>query len=64
MGKVVRNAHLSRCFEFELLNMHVIIVGCGIAGLSLAIGLRKFGHDVVILERATDVPAVCFQRFR
>lgn len=39
--------------------MHVIVVGCGIAGLACSIGFRKHGHDVTILERAPQVAAVC-----
>ena len=33
-------------------NMHVVIVGSGIAGLACAIGIRKSGHSVTALERA------------
>jgi len=42
----------------SLIKMHVIIIGCGIAGLSAAIGFRKYGHDVTILERAPYVAPV------
>ena len=38
--------------------MRVIVVGAGIGGLSLAIGLRRAGHEPVVLEQAPRVEAV------
>lgn len=37
--------------------MRVIIVGGGIAGLALANGLLRHGHEVVVVERDTDLRA-------
>lgn len=36
----------------------VIIVGAGIAGLSVAIALSKAGHDVLILEQVPEIGEV------
>lgn len=33
------------------------VAGAGIAGLTLALGLAKFGARVVVLERASEIPA-------
>jgi 2-polyprenyl-6-methoxyphenol hydroxylase-like FAD-dependent oxidoreductase len=38
--------------------VRVIVVGAGIGGLSLAIGLRRAGHEPVVLEQAPRVEAV------
>lgn len=38
--------------------MKIIIVGAGIAGLSLAIALGQLGHDVLILEAATQLAEI------
>lgn len=38
--------------------LKVIVVGAGIAGLSVALGLKKTGHEVVILERAHEIAEV------
>lgn len=39
-------------------SLKVIIVGAGIAGLSVALGLNKAGHEVLILERVHEIAEV------
>jgi 2-polyprenyl-6-methoxyphenol hydroxylase-like FAD-dependent oxidoreductase len=38
--------------------VRVIVVGGGIAGLSTAIGLRRSGHEVLVLERAPRIDPI------
>ncbi|KAJ5651079.1 uncharacterized protein N7484_004802 [Penicillium longicatenatum] len=38
--------------------LKVIIVGAGIAGLTVALGLNKAGHEVLILERVHEIAEV------
>ena len=38
--------------------MRIIVVGAGIGGLSAAIGLRRAGHDVTVLERAPHLGGI------
>ncbi|KAE9402179.1 FAD/NAD(P)-binding domain-containing protein [Gymnopus androsaceus JB14] len=35
--------------------MHIIIIGCGLAGLTVSIALAKAGHTVEIIEAAADI---------
>lgn len=38
--------------------LKVIIIGAGIAGLAAGIGLRRSGHDVIILEQVKEIAEV------
>lgn len=44
--------------------MRIIVVGAGIGGLSAAIGLRRAGHDVSVLERAAQLASPLGCRLR
>ena len=39
--------------------MEVLVVGAGVAGLTLAIGLKQHGVKVTVVERAADLGPVC-----
>jgi salicylate hydroxylase len=39
-------------------SLNIVIVGAGIAALTSAIGLKKAGHDVTILEQAREITDV------
>ncbi|KAF7351837.1 FAD NAD P-binding domain-containing [Mycena venus] len=42
----------------QVLRLHIIIVGCGIGGLSAAYCLGRAGHRVTVLERASEIKDV------
>lgn len=37
----------------------VLVVGAGLGGLAAAIGIKKSGHDVMVLERMPELREVC-----
>lgn len=37
-----------------------LIIGCGLGGLATAIGVRRAGHRVTILEKAAELHEVSF----
>ena len=37
---------------------HVIVIGCGLAGLTVSIALAKGGHKVTIVESAPSISFV------
>lgn len=41
------------------LELQVVVVGAGMAGLATAISLRKSGHKVTVLEQAPEFGEVC-----
>lgn len=40
------------------LQCHVLVIGAGLAGLAAAIGIRRTGHQVTILERMPELREV------
>ena len=38
--------------------LKAIIVGAGIGGLAAGVGLRKAGHDVIVLEQVAEIAEV------
>ncbi|KAJ6562734.1 hypothetical protein DFH09DRAFT_1247628 [Mycena vulgaris] len=45
-------------FNGERKNLHIVVVGCGIGGLSAAYCLGRAGHTVTVLERASEIADV------
>ena len=39
-------------------NACVIVVGAGLGGLAVAIGMKRAGHDVTVLERMLELGEV------
>ena len=37
---------------------HIVIVGCGIGGLTAAIGIKRAGYKVTVLEQAPELREV------
>jgi salicylate hydroxylase len=37
------------------LQQEIIIIGCGLAGLTVAIALQKGGHKITMLESAAEI---------
>jgi salicylate hydroxylase len=40
------------------MQLHILVVGCGIGGLSAAYCLGRAGHKVTVLERASEISDV------
>lgn len=41
--------------------LHVAIIGAGLGGLAAAIGIARAGHQVTIIEQASQLGEVCFR---
>ncbi|KAF7359791.1 FAD/NAD-P-binding domain-containing protein [Mycena venus] len=52
------NEHAGDGGERQLLRFHIIIVGCGIGGISAAYCLGRAGHRVIVLEHASEIKDV------
>ncbi|KAJ7213516.1 FAD/NAD-P-binding domain-containing protein [Mycena pura] len=46
------------CTRLERPRLHILIVGCGIGGLSAAYCLGRAGHKITVLERASEISDV------
>lgn len=40
---------------FANLDQHILVIGCGLAGLTVSIALAKAGHTVEIVESAASI---------
>ena len=55
------SSHFQDTLKWDYKSKHcfkVIIVGAGIAGLSTALGLKRSGHDVQVLEQVHEIAEV------
>ena len=48
----------TQCNQAAPLPCRVVIVGAGLGGLAAAIGLRKSGHHVMVLEKTRELREV------
>ena len=54
-SRLMPNESASRLTDIKC---HILIIGCGLGGLAAAIAIRKFGHEVTILEKRAQLQEV------